>query len=208
VSADKELIEILSRLNVSLSRVDRGNFLNFMLTQQMAERATPTNSEFGSAIVGSVAIQWTQILQRNDRRKYVELVFSNANFFLVNDSDVSADALELATQVNNAANNVTDLMLSVALYSSNSLAPQPIRIETSGPLYVASFDINGSGGPIVTQGVVTWQEAIFSDIAAIPGFMVEHRAKAGDVDKLTPGTLEESIIGHEFESAYGRGGVR
>jgi hypothetical protein len=177
-----------------------------MMQQQIAERSTPTNSSFGTAIVNSQSIRWTQIVQRNDRRKYAQVIFSNADFFLVNNTDVESDALELATQVNNASNNGTDLVMgNAALYSS---APILYTIETTGPLYVACFNLNTEGAPIVSQGVVAWQESIFSDLDAIPGFIPEHRAKAGDVHNVTTGTLEESILGRNAESPYTRGGIR
>lgn len=172
----------------------------------MAERATAPNASFGMAMLGSIAIKWEQILQSNPRRKYAELVFSQAPFFLVNTTDAGTDALTLATLVNNASNGPTDLVLNdTALYSSS---PNPIRIESSGTVYVASFNVNDSGGPIVAQGLVTWQESIFSDIDAIPGFMIEHRAKAGEVANLTPGTMLDAIVGKDPAVPYTREGVR
>jgi hypothetical protein len=181
-----------------------------MLTQQMAERVTPTNASFGTAVVGSVGIVFEQVLQRNDRRKYTEFVTQTATAtHLMFSNNDRVDAKELAQQYVNGITNSTDVLLGgVSIYE---VSAQPIRIDTNGPIYVASFSI-GSGGTagkaIPAQGAFNWQEAIFSDIEAIPGFMVEHRAKAGDVDKLTAGTLAESIIGKDFESAYTREGIR
>ena len=207
MSADeKQLLETLSRLNVNLSKIDRGNYLQFMLTQAMAERSTPPNASFGMALLDSISIHWVQILQSNERRKYAELVFSQAPFFLVNTTDAGTDALTLATLVNNASNGPTDLVLNdTALYSSS---PNPIRIETSGTVYVASFDVSADSGPVVAQGLVTWQEAIFANLDAIPGFMVEHRAKPGEVANLTPGTLLDSIVGKNPTVPYTREGIR
>ena len=207
---DKELQEVLSRLNVSLNRIDRGNYIRFMLEQQTAERSTPPNATFGSAIVNSVSIAFTQVLQRNDRRKYAEFVTPTltATHIMFANSD-RVDAKELAQAYVNGITNSTDVVLNgVSIYAVSS---NPIRIDSTGPIYVGAFSI-GSGGTagkaIAAQGGINWQESIYSDMDAIPGFMVEHRAKPGDVDKLTAGTLKESILGEDFESAFGRGGVR
>jgi hypothetical protein len=204
---DREIVDVLKSLNISLSRLERGNFYNFMLAQRMAERSTPTNSKFGTAIVGSVGLNWVQILQRNERRKNINLLCSSTIGYLMVNNDNLTDANEAAQ---NFARSLThlDLRLDNAMIIplANINTNNPITIDTTGTLYVTSFTIT-DGAASVQQGVVTWQEAIYSDVDAIPGFMVDTtQHKPGEVSKLTAGTMP--WLDEDESTEFARGGVR
>lgn len=206
---DKEIVDALKNLNITLSRLDKGNFYNFMLQQRMAERSTPTNSKFGTAVIASASISWVQILQRNERRKNVNLIVgSSATGYLMVNNDNLTDANESAQMLARSIGNSLDIVLAdtVIINLARTNSNNPITIDTTGPIYVAGFSITSSVASH-NQTVVSWEEAIYSDVDAIPGFMkdTEHHHKPGDIHKLTAGTMP--WLDHDA-LPYERGGVR
>lgn len=197
---DAELRDAMARQAVAMNNVAKSMWLNYMATQKSMENRTPSSVLFGTALIDTSSIEWVQILQRNRRRAYVELIF-RGDYLMINNSNTT-DALELAKNFARSAGTLDLLLGDTAIYGSSS---NPIKIETTSPLYVAAFNVVDAA-PTTVQGFITWQEAIYSDVSAIPLTEQDLRSnKPGTVQKSTQGLMHPD---EDVRATYSHDGVR
>jgi len=200
--ADRELLEALHKMEQTMDRVGKIQYLSMIHQQEMEKNRTPTGLTLGSYNFNpsSSATQlaaWRQIVPRNPRRKALILSALNQTLYLAT-GDTFIDINRLITDQQNGFNG------SIAVMQYTFTAGQPLVIETTEALYAAS--LTGAGSLIELNAVLNFAEEIFSDVTAIP-FDSHDVAlnRQGRVANMTSGLMS---LDEDERSGYTREGVR
>ena len=195
--ADRELLEALHKQTEAMDRLAKANWLMYMATQKQMEMRTPSNTVFRSYGFGGVNADWRQIVPRNDRRAKITFFAENLSFYFIDDPNL-LDINSLINLQNKGLNgNIHTSLITLT-------GGQPVPMKTTSAIWAAS--LTGGGSTTELVGTLNWIEEIYSNVSGIPTELANtNPAKAGEVEKLTPGLMD---LDGDVHASFTREGVR
>jgi len=200
--ADKELLEALHKMEQTMDRLGKIQYLAMIHQQEIEKNKIPTSLVFGSQNFnpfsdGTRLAQWMQIAPRNTRRRAIKIMPPTTGsliYLAISDTKVSINSV-IAFDNSTESGNLNIMLANLSI---------PLELQTSESVWACS--LTGTGSVIEKKSSIGWAEEIYSDISAIP--FDNHDValnRQGRVANMTSGLMS---LDEDERNSFTREGVR